>query len=213
MVHVKICGITAPCAADAAVEAGADALGFVFWSGSPRAVTPQQAAGLGMGTAAPVSRVGVFVSPSREEVARAARTAGLTVAQLHDPPPAEAMAGLDLDWYPALGVSGREEAADVLERAAAWGRSRFLLDARGASPGGTGRTFDWRLAAKVSLRAALGSFPRLILAGGLTPANVADAIRTVRPWGVDVSTGVESAPGVKDPLRIRAFVAAVRSVE
>ncbi|HWW91918.1 MAG TPA: phosphoribosylanthranilate isomerase [Vicinamibacteria bacterium] len=206
-VLVKICGITSPGDARLAVEAGADALGFVFWPGSPRRVDPETARRIGAGLPPFVWRVGVFVDADQETLAATADAAGLDLLQLHGDEPPEAFAGLNRRALKALRVGGgfSPEMARPYEGRAAG----LLLDTQeGGAPGGTGRSFDWSRARGLGERVGF-----LMLAGGLTPENVADAIAVVRPHAVDVSSGVESAPGRKDPRRVRAFVEAVRRAE
>lgn len=201
---VKICGITSAADARLAVEAGADALGFVFWARSPRAVDAAQARAIGEGIPASIVRVGVFVDAAPEEMARVADTAGLDLLQLHgDESPESAPSWCRPAWK-ALRVGPEFTARDA--RRWADRVAGVLLDTRSASaPGGTGETFDWALA-----RRARESARFLMLAGGLTPENVERAIAVAHPDGVDVSSGVESRPGRKDPDKVRAFVAAVR---
>lgn len=209
-VRVKICGITNAGDAAAAVEAGADAVGFVLWERSPRFVERSLLAALTADLPAGVDRVGVFVDPSRAEVDDAAAM-GIGVAQLCGSESPAFCAALPLPWYKVFRVEPGASPPALIGSIKSYASDRFMLDAGDASrPGGTGETIDWRAAAKVSIGAALGGAPRLILAGGLTPDNVAAAIGMVRPWGVDVSSGVETAPGRKDHARVRAFVQAVK---
>ena len=201
---VKVCGITSLEDALAAAEAGADAVGFVFWPGSPRCIAPARARAIGARLPSAVVRVGVFVDARRERLERTADEARLDLLQLHGSEAPEALAGLPRPAWKALRVGDdfAPELALRYERRAAG----LLLDARDASrPGGTGRSFDWRVAER--LRPSLRF---LILAGGLTPENVGAALRIASPDGVDVSSGVERSPGRKDPARVRAFVAAAR---
>ncbi len=215
-VRVKICGIARAADAESAVEAGADALGFVLWEGSPRFVSAEWVGAVSRDLPPYVSRVGVFVNEPRESLLSKMREARLLTAQLHGDESPDYCRDLGVDWYRTFHLEQESDAASVCERIAAFDARVFMLDTRaGSMPGGTGRTFDWKAAAKVSLRSAGisgGAARRLILAGGLSPENVAEAIRRVRPWAVDVSTGVESAPAKKDPVRVREFMAAVRSV-
>ncbi len=200
---VKVCGLTREEDALAAVEAGADAVGFVFWPRSPRAVAPEVAGRIGRSLPPSAVRVGVFVDASPDEMARVADVAGLDLQQLHgDEPPASAQELCRPAWK-ALRVDAGFASRD----AARWSGlvSGLLLDTRAAAPGGTGTTFDWALARHAREHASF-----LMLAGGLSSANVEAAIAAARPDGVDVSSGVEQAPGRKDPEKIRAFVAAVR---
>ncbi len=199
--------MTSPADARLAAEAGADAVGLVFWPASPRAVDTKTARGIAEAVPPFVLRVGVFVDADRETMARAAEEAGLDLLQLHGNEPPEALAGLSRRALKAIRV-GPGFAPVEAERYA--GRAAGLLldtPAEGA-PGGTGQTFDWSLVQGLRERC-----PFLVLAGGLTPETVGEAIRAIRPHGVDVSSGVESSPGRKDPAKVRAFVAAVRSAE
>lgn len=204
---VKVCGITSPDDGMAAAEAGADAIGLVFWRESPRAVTLEQARAIGAALPSFVVRVGVFVDAGRDEMARVADAAGLDLLQLHGGEPPEALADLPRRALKAVRVGDDFAPADALRyegRAAG-----LLLDTRTpGAPGGTGRAFDWSLARGVRERSRF-----LLLAGGLTPENVRAAIEAVRPDGVDASSSLEAAPGRKDHGRVRAFVEAVRAVE
>ena len=198
---VKICGMTRLPDALHAVEHGADALGFVFWPRSPRYISPDRAAVIIAALPAGVSSVGVFVDETVAGIKRVVAESGISTIQLHgDEPPAYAEA---LEWpvVRATTVDRIEDAAD------AWPPgTTFLMDA--ADPvrrGGTGRTIDWQRAASAA-RAR-----RLVLAGGLTPDNVAEAVRVVQPFGVDVSSGVEDAPGVKNEEKVTRFLASARS--
>jgi phosphoribosylanthranilate isomerase len=199
---LKICGITRAVDARHAVDQGATALGFVFWAESPRCVTPAQAADLIADMPEGVAAVGVFVNEPLDTISRTVEEAGLTAVQLHgDEPPA--YAEVLSETVPVL----RSVTLATVDRVrASWPPdTTLLLDA--ADPerrGGTGVTVDWTRAWHV---ARLGP---IVLAGGLTPLNVAEAIATVRPWGVDVSSGVETAPGVKDPEKVSRFLAIAR---
>lgn len=218
--HVKICGITRPEDAIAAVEAGADAIGLVLWRGSPRAIDPRELDPVLSGVPDTVRRVGVFVDADRSAIESVLNTSRLTTAQLHGDQDEEFCRGLSVDWYRAFRVDDATEPTRLASRIRAFGNPSFMLDTRvPTTPGGTGRIFDWRIAAKVSMGLSLKGIPqdgdetpRLILAGGLSPDNVGSAIRQVRPWGVDVSSGVEIAPGRKDADRMRRFIETVRSV-
>jgi phosphoribosylanthranilate isomerase len=208
--------VTRPEWGRAAAEAGADAVGLVF-AESPRRVDPETAARIVRALPPWVAAVGVFVDAAADAVRAVAEEAGLAAAQLHGDEPPDTPGALEpLKVVKAFRIGSE---ADV-EAALAWHRAAaeagrpadaYLVDARvaGGPPGGTGRTADWALAAR--LRAACPA--PVILAGGLGPENVAEAIRAVRPWGVDGSSGLETAPGRKDPERIRAFLAAVRRAE
>lgn len=201
---VKICGITRVEDGVAAAEAGADAIGFVFWSGSSRRVDTQQARRIGEALPGSIVRVGVFVNAGREEIAHAVEQARLDLLQLHGDEGPEAFAELPRRAWKALRVgSGFALQAALRYEGRAAG---LLLDAAaGDRPGGGGRPFDWRRVPSLRARVRF-----LMLAGGLSPDNVAEAVGLARPDGVDVSSGVESAPGRKDPARMRAFVQAAR---
>ncbi len=209
-VLIKICGITSPEDGLFAAEAGADAVGFVFWAMSPRRVDVERAAAISRLLPPFVLRVGVFVDASRDEMARAADRVGLDLLQLHGEEPPEAFAGLPRRALKAVRVGRGFKAKEALRYAGQ--AAGLLLDTRlagdTAMPGGTGVPFDWSLVK--GLRAQV---PFLVLAGGLSPENVASAIEAVRPDAVDVSSWVEAMPGRKDPTRVRAFVEAVRSME
>ncbi len=202
MTRVKICGITNREDALAAAEAGADALGFVF-APSARRIEPSAAAAICRALPPFVARVGVFVDEAVEGIRAIARTCGLTAIQLHGAEPpcyAEELA----EWQVLRAVRLRnEESLAELER---WRCAGFVLDAYVEGlPGGTGQTARWDIAREAAHRGH-----RVILAGGLTPGNVADAIVAVRPYGVDASSGLEREPGRKDPPRIAQFLHAVR---
>lgn len=195
MTLVKICGITTPGDAQAAVEAGADALGFNFWPGSPRYLSTEAAAKIMADVPAGVWKVGVFVDTTAEEADRCAVEAGLDVVQFHG---SVETAPRTRFWQAV--TAGEAGWRETMEASAA---EAILLDApSGARRGGSGVPFDWSLASGLPYR--------IVLAGGLSPENVAEAIRLLRPWGVDACSRLESSPGRKDPAKMRAFVAAVR---
>jgi phosphoribosylanthranilate isomerase len=200
---VKVCGITRLGDALDAAAHGATALGFVFWPGSPRSITAEDARDIIRMLPASVTPVGVFVNQSVGEITRIATTARLGAIQLHgDEDPAYAVA---LPWpvWRAVGLSNAGAARAVDGWPAG---TTFLLDAHDpVRRGGTGHTIDWDAAA------SLARFTRVVLAGGLTADNVGQAIATVRPWGVDVSSGVETAPGVKDLDKMTRFLAHARA--
>jgi len=188
-----------------AVDAGADALGFVFWPKSPRFVAPETAAAIAATVPPFVTRVGVFVEASRSELERTAERAALDVLQLHGEEPVESLSALPRRTLKALRVGPGFRAEDALAYAGA-GLGLLLDTHQPEAPGGTGAAFDWIRVEGLSQRV-----PFLVLAGGLRPDNVAEAIAVVRPHAVDVSSGVESSPGRKDEDKLRAFVAAVRA--
>ena len=201
-VRIKICGITNEADAAAAVRAGADALGFIFYADSPRCVAPERAAEIVAGLPPFVVPVGVFVNAAAGDVDDICEAAGIQVVQLHgDETPGfcEALAGLKRPVIKAFRVRDASWRSD----AAAYPVGAVLLDTFAEDRyGGTGTTFDWRLVE--------GSPHRVILSGGLNPDNVAEAVRSVRPYGVDTGSGVEREPGRKDHGKIRAFVEAAR---
>jgi len=204
---VKVCGITSSGDAALAVDAGADAIGFVFWPRSPRAVSPERAAAIARELPDAVLRVGVFVDASAEEMTGVADAVGLDLLQLHGEEPPSALVGLPRPVLKTVRVGhgfSQEEALRYVATAAG-----ILVDTRlpgEQPPGGTGVPFEWSLVQGLAERV-----PFLMLAGGLGPSNVAEAIGAVRPHAVDVSSGVEAGPGRKDPEKVRAFVEAARS--
>lgn len=204
-VRIKFCGITSAADAMAAVALGVDALGFVFYEPSPRFVTPAAAASIIQRLPPFVTAVGLFVNATPQEVRQVADSAGIHVLQFHGDETGEYCRGFDRPWIKAVRVRAP---ADVTAGAAAYAGARaLLLDAYDdARYGGTGRTFDWS-AVPVGLELPV------ILAGGLSAANVAAAIRTVGPYAVDVSGGIESAKGVKDPEKMKKFVTEVARFE
>ena len=206
--RIKICGITREGDARAAIDAGADALGFVFVPGTPRFIEPGRAAAIVRGLPPFVSRVGLFVNADPGFIRTTLAEVRLDTVQLHgDESP---QMGRDLRGQARVIQAFRVQGPETLDRLPAHRESSdaWLLDAYvpGAS-GGTGARFDWNLA----IRARELGHP-LILAGGLKPENIAEAVRQVRPFAVDVSSGVEIAPGRKDPERIRRLIDAARGV-
>jgi phosphoribosylanthranilate isomerase len=197
---LKVCGITRLADALHATEQGATALGFVFWPRSPRYITPERAAEIIANLPPAITKVGVFVNEPVDRVAAAVAEAHLDVVQLHGDEEPAFGGGIDQPIFRSVTLA---DAEDVM---AAWPvGTPLLLDA--ADPerrGGTGTTVDWSRAAELARRR------RVILAGGLTPDNVGEAIETVNPYGVDVSSGVEVSPGVKDPEKVTRFLANAR---
>jgi phosphoribosylanthranilate isomerase len=217
MVRIKICGITNLTDATVAVNAGADLLGFILYPKSPRYVTPEIVATIVAALRAQARTVplpllvGVFVNATPDTVSQVLESTGLDLAQLHgDEPPAH-LTALDGRGFKALRPANRDEALAAAEQYWELGPShgpRLLLDAFAPMAyGGTGQVADWSLAAGLAQR-----YPGLLLAGGLTPDNVGAAITAVQPWGVDVSSGVEAAPGRKDHWKVRAFVEAALAI-
>lgn len=203
MVRVKICGITMAEDALMAAEYGADALGFIFYKKSPRYVEPGDAAAIIKELPPFVTTVGVFVDETPEEVNRIVEEAGLDRAQLHG---SETPEECERVKVPVIKVLRVKEPGDV-ERLSRYHVSAFLLDTfREGTPGGTGETFDWSVAVKA------GDYGRVILSGGLKADNVREAVARTLPYGVDVSTGVESAPGHKDPEKVMRFIEEAKGV-
>jgi phosphoribosylanthranilate isomerase len=201
-VRVKICGITHPEDALEAVEAGADALGFMFYERSPRHVDLAEAGDIARRLPPFVAKVGVFVNPTADYVRQAIAQSGLDTLQFHGEESSDFCSQFGLKVIKAFRVSD----ASLLPALLAYATDAWLLDSYVPGQlGGTGECFNWDLA----LEAKSHGRP-IILAGGLTPENVAEAVRRVRPFGVDVSSGVESAPGEKDADKMRAFIAAAR---
>jgi phosphoribosylanthranilate isomerase len=199
---VKICGIKNLADAQAAVEAGADALGFNFYKKSPRYVTLKTAAAISKQLPPFVMRVGVFVDAEADFVLRAISEVGLTMLQFHGDEPPEFCTQFGLVSMKAFRI--RDEKS--LEELPKYQTDAYLLDAFSPEArGGTGEKFNWDMA----MEAQKFGKP-IFLAGGLTPENVAEAVKKVQPFGVDVSSGVESAPGKKDHAKVKAFIAAAK---
>ncbi len=200
--RIKICGLTREGDVLAAVNAGADAIGFVFYPPSPRYVSPARAAELARLLPPFVTAVGLFVNPSRDDVAEVLGSVPLQLLQFHGDEVESDCLGYGLPYIKAARM---RPGLDLLKYAASFaGAQGLLLDAFVEGYGGGGETFDWSLIPS--------DLPMpLILSGGLHAGNVAEAVRRVRPWAVDVSSGVESAKGIKDAARITEFVAGVRN--
>lgn len=199
---IKICGVTSTDDIRSVVEAGATAIGFNFYPPSPRFVTPSQARVLAADVPPDVAKVGVFVSPTPDELRDSIAAGGLDVVQIHGAVPSTIPSGVHLWRAVQASEDFRTTAADMRVEA-------YLIDTPsdgkpGSLPGGSGRTFDWNLATRESPA-------RVILAGGLEASNVATAIHAARPWGVDACSRLESAPGKKDPEKVKAFVEAARA--
>ena len=201
--RIKICGITNLEDALAAVDAGAHALGFMFYDASPRFVTQRAAADIIRALPPFVAKVGVFVNPSRESVVQTIAECGLDTLQFHGDEAPEFCLGFGLKTIKAFRIRG----AESLQALAAFPTDAWLLDSFVAGQlGGTGAQFNWAWAAE----AARAAPRRIILAGGLTPENVARAVQQVEPYALDVSSGVESKPGKKDAQKMQRFIAAAR---
>ena len=215
-IWIKICGTTSLEDAQLAVEAGADAIGFVF-AESPRRVTPEQVAEIVAQLPAKVEKVGVFVNERAANIRAVVKQAGLTGVQLHGDEPVGFAAQLFSEegrprLYRALSMRTVFSAANVTtllrEHRTKPVFDALLVDSGSPTRGGTGLTFDWDRAQPFIT--GLKKSGKVIVAGGLTPENVARAIAMFRPWGVDVASGVEREPGKKDPDKLRAFVQAAR---
>lgn len=200
-VKVKICGITNPDDALFAAECGADALGFVFWKKSPRFVEVSAAKAIIKALPPFVSCVGVFVDEEASRVNEIARQAGLSCVQLHGSESPEFCRSME----PRVIKTFRIKKGDDIASLSGYDVSAFLLDTYSeGAPGGTGKTFDWACAMEAK------KYGRIILAGGLTPGNIEEALRKVCPYGVDVSSGVESSKGKKDWVKVKEFIQSVR---
>src|SRR5206468_2837147 len=198
-----ICGITRVEDASLAVSLGATAIGFVFWPSSPRVVPAHQARAIVAELPTSVMAVGVFVNASRDEIEATSDAVKLTAVQLHGEASRDLARSLSRQVIKAIPFDSEAEV-----QVDAWIGTTMLLDAHDPiRHGGTGRVIDWDRAA------AIARHHTVILAGGLGPANVADAISRVRPAGIDVSSGVETAPGIKDPAKLRALFEALARVE
>lgn len=213
MTIVKICGTTNLEDALAAAEAGADLLGFILYPKSPRYVAPETIAEIVAEVRAvmpsPPRCVGVFVNTPPDEVLAVLAQTGLDLAQLHGDETVEALVALQGRGFKAVRPTGPEDALTLAHAYATLGVNAgpdLLIDAYDAyAYGGTGQRADWGAAAVVAQRV-----PHLLLAGGLTPENVAAAVNAVKPWGVDVASGVEQSPGRKDHAKVRAFITAAK---
>jgi phosphoribosylanthranilate isomerase len=214
--RVKICGITRLADGLAAARAGADAIGFVFWAGTPRRIDPAAARAIRAQLPPFVSVVGLFVDPVPDEVRAVLATLSLDLVQFHGREPPEFCRAFARPYLKAIPVASGATAAGLLEYSARYADAAgVLFDAppAGGLPGGTGQSFDWQTLPR--------QLPQpLVLSGGLHAGNVAAAVRQVRPWAVDVSSGVEvqdadghPVKGCKDPARIEAFIEEVRNAD
>lgn len=213
---IKICGNTSLEDALLAADAGADAVGFVF-APSPRQVTAKEVEAITSHLPGSLEKIGVFVNSPAEEVESTVRTCGLSGVQMHFDVRSDATTRLRDRFGPDLRILRvLHYQAGFVEKAADLARDTnidaLLLDSRtAAAVGGTGIAFDWK-SASTDLSSEAGSRPRIVVAGGLTPLNVAEAIASLHPWGVDVVTGVEASVGRKDPDKVRTFIACARAV-
>jgi phosphoribosylanthranilate isomerase len=220
MTWAKICGITNLEDALIAVESGANALGFVFYENSPRNINPQAAGEIAAKLPAQLEKVGVFVDESAQQIDQSVQQAGLTAVQL-----CGTKSAVEFIKYLQLrqNTNHRPKVISVISGELSEGDFCIASEVKNAvyailidstspvQPGGTGKRFDWeKERARIEM---LGSRIPIIVAGGLTPENVQEALTLLQPWGVDVSSGVESNPGKKDPEKVRAFIAAVRQAE
>lgn len=220
MTWIKICGITNVEDALAGADAGADALGFVFYERSPRNVTPETVREIVRQLPATIEKVGVFVEESFSAMEGLAGKIGLTGIQRHvrlTQPHHEPDAPMGTTTYIAIRASdlmddqGRFEGFGWSPGTERMIKAIFLDTGTDRQPGGTGKSFNWKQAAQ-TVQALQQNF-RIVVAGGLSPTNVPEAMRILKPWGVDVSTGVETRPGKKDPEKVRAFISAVRKTD
>lgn len=197
MVRVKICGITSVEDALSACDAGADGLGFVFWRKSPRFIDTERAKAIVCSLPPFIKVVGVFVDEEMDIILETIGKVGLDAVQLHGSEPPEFCRGINMSIIKTFRVKDE----GITEELSMYHVSAYLLDTyREGIPGGTGDTFNWDLAIKAK------EYGRIILAGGLTPDNVKDAVERVRPYGVDVSSGVEECTGKKDFNKVRKFI-------
>jgi phosphoribosylanthranilate isomerase len=200
--RVKICGVTSEAQARVCADAGVDAIGVNFVAASPRCVDGNTARAIARTVPAAVLLVGVVADKTVAAMRAIREATGVACLQLHGDEPPEDVEALLPHCYKAVRIAGKED----VSRAEAMPGEYLMVDTKmDGALGGTGRSFDWGLVVEIA------KHRRLVLAGGLTPDNVAAAIRRVQPWCVDVSSGVESSPGVKDIARVRAFVEAVRA--
>jgi phosphoribosylanthranilate isomerase len=217
MTWIKICGTTNLEDALTSVNAGADALGFVFYEKSPRKIDPETAQAIVAKLPSGIEKVGVFVNEPVQTILKTVTRAGLTAVQLHgsechEPEFTRVLKiGRDLRVFLVLPGNGIDAEIDWRQSVGAGVSAVFLDSGTPQLPGGTGKTFDWKKAA--SGIEAISKNVNVVVAGGLTSTNVADAIRILKPWGVDVASGVEAKPGKKDSTKVRAFIDTVRQLE
>ena len=213
--RIKICGLTRPEDLHAAVEAGADAIGLVFYEKSPRYIPAESAAQLVAGLPAYVAAVGLFVNASLEEVTAVVKSVPISLLQFHGDETLEQCVSIaeavHRPFVRAMRIGPKSTGADLLKyeqqyRAASKLFAGLLLDAFVEGYGGGGKVFDWSLIPKELA-------PRVVLSGGLSVQNATEAVLQVRPYAVDISSGVEQSKGIKDSAKIRAFIAAVRKAD
>lgn len=203
-IRVKICGITSMEDASVAFEGGADAVGFIFYRNSPRHITPLAASKIVEGLGPFITTVGVFVNEPPEGIRAAISASGIDCVQLHGEESPLECVGYGVDVIKAVRVRDRSDIARLRE----FHVSAYLLDTyREGMHGGTGESFDWDIAVEAKRSG------RVILSGGLGPDNVGEAVKRVRPYAVDVSSGVESSPGRKDPDRVLRFIKEARNAD
>lgn len=211
---IKICANTSLEDALLAADMGADAVGFIF-APSPRRVTAEQVAAITSELPAALEKIGVFVDATLDDICSTVRKSGLTGVQLHSQGGSDLPARLRAKMGPSRRILkvvhySADAALQAREAANDPNIDAILVDSRTATAvGGTGITFNWGIASKTIFQSPASQKP-IIAAGGLTPENVREAIAVLRPWGVDVTSGVESSPGRKDPAKLRAFIAAAR---
>lgn len=202
--RIKFCGMTRPADAEAAVELGVDALGFVLVPQSKRAITPEKAALIRRKLPAFVSVVALVMDADADSIQRAIDALQPDLIQFHGSEPPDFCSSFGLPYIKAVAMGGKHAALGTLARRYARA-SALLLDSHASGMGGTGKTFDWSVVGACS--------KQIVLAGGLRPDNVAPAIHQLRPYAVDVSSGIELKPGQKDLPKMRAFVEAVRRAD
>jgi phosphoribosylanthranilate isomerase len=213
--RIKLCGLTRTQDVAAAVAAGVDALGFNFYAASPRCITPPTAVQLMAAVPAFVTKVGLFVNAGTADVVQTVQSTGLDLIQFHGdetPEFCESTArAAERPYIRAFGVAPHSSSADLLNLMSAYPNAKaFLFDTASAGYGGSGKSFEWSVLQPLAKNVPA---PPLVLSGGLNAQNVAEAIRQVRPFAVDVSSGIESAKGIKDAQKIAQFVAAVRAAD
>lgn len=209
MTRIKVCGVTLPDDAARVAAAGADFIGFNFWPKSKRYVTPERApmlAAVARGSGA-AKLVGVFVDADVDEILEITKRVDLDIIQLHGDESPDMVKRVSLAVYRPVWKAVPVSSAKDIQHLDVWSSEALLLDAPTPGRGGAGVKFDWKLAREARTR-----FPRIniILAGGLNPDNVTTAIQTVQPWAIDVASGIEVGPGIKDPAKLSAFVGAAR---